>query len=236
MKNMTRQQNRTPETGSEKTHARMEAITDEMTIATEAHAADATGTCRGADREESRSQARYERLCVLFATTFGTLICVLVLFAVSASAATYTVNSKDDIDDGVCNAPHCSLREAIIAANANVGSDFIVFNLDTINISSGVATIVLTDELPAITGALTIDGYTQKPCANNPAPCSKQNTMAVGNDAVLLIELNGAAIADSGANGLVIDAPGCLVRGLVINRFPADGISITSSATGTSLP
>jgi len=33
-----------------------------------------------------------------------------------AQAATYTVNSANDVNDGVCNATHCSLREAIIAA------------------------------------------------------------------------------------------------------------------------
>jgi hypothetical protein len=92
----------------------------------------------------------------------------------------------------------------------------------------------MADALPTITGPLTIDGYTQKPCANNPKPCSKQNTLAADNDAALLVELNGAALADAfSADGLTIDAPGCLIRGLVINRFPSDGISVTSSATGT---
>jgi len=83
---MTHQQNRTAQTGSEKTNARIEAITDEMSIATEAHGADATGTCAGGDREgrrrrlaeartrtlerrqvEMNSRARYERLCARFA-------------------------------------------------------------------------------------------------------------------------------------------------------------------------
>ena len=155
--------------------------------------------------------------------SLATLICVLVLFAVSASAATYTVNSKDDLDDGVCNAAHCSLREAINAANANVGSDFVVFNIDTTSISSGLATIVLTDVLPAITGAVTIDGYTQKPCANNPVPCSKQNTLAADNDAVLLIGLTAGTCGRLCADGLTIDAPGCLSA--VCNQsLPSDGI------------
>jgi len=253
IKDMNRQLMRTRQTGFEQTDAIVEAITEEIVIATEAPPANTSATGTGGDRDdwqkdsasatsktlkgtqmEINSRARYERLCARFATTLATLICGLVLFAVSASAATYTVNAKDDIDDGVCNAAHCSLREAIIAANANVGSDFIVFNIDTSSISSGLATIVLTDALPAITGALTIDGYTQKPCAFNPTPCSKQNTLAADNDAVLLIELNGAALADAfSADGLTIDAPGCLIRGLIINRFPSDGISVTSSATGT---
>ena len=161
---MTLQQNPTHPTGLEKTGANLEAITEEIVIATEARPANTSATCTGGDRDdwqkyfadapdktlerrqiEMDSRDRYERLCARFATTLATLICSLVLFAVSASAATYTVNSKDDIDDGVCNAAHCSLREAINATNANVGSDFIVFNLDTFNISSGVGTIGLTD-------------------------------------------------------------------------------------------
>jgi CSLREA domain-containing protein len=230
----------------------LEAITEEIVIATEAPPANTSATCTGGDRDdwqkdfasatsktlkgtqmEINSRARYERLCARFATTLATLVGALVLFAVSASAATYTVNSIDDIDDGVCDASHCSLREAINAANANVGSDFVVFDINTSNISSRVATIVLIDALPVITGPVTIDGYSQRSCANIPAPCSRQNTLAVGNDAVLMVELNGAAIADSVAAGLVINAPACLIRGLVINRFPYEGIIINSSASGT---
>lgn len=248
---MTRFQNKIPQTGSEKTNAHMEAITEEIVIATEARPANTSATCTGGDRDgwrkylaearsktlkrrlmEMNSHNNYKRLSGRLATTIATLVCVL-LFAVCTSAATYIVNSNDDIDDGVCNVSHCSLREAINAANDNVGSDFVVFDINTSNIPSRVATIVLTDALPVITGTVTIDGYSQRSCANIPAPCSRQNTVAVGNDAVLLVELNGAAIADSAANGLVINAPGCLVRGLVINRFPADGMVINSSASGT---
>jgi hypothetical protein len=108
MKEMTLQQNPTRRKGLEKpTPAWTQSP---MTIVTEAHEADATGTCTGGDHEAAQA-GQYERLCARFATTLGTLICVLVLFAVSASAATYTVNSKDDLDDGVCNAAHCGLRK-----------------------------------------------------------------------------------------------------------------------------
>ncbi|MCZ6867086.1 MAG: CSLREA domain-containing protein [Chloroflexi bacterium] len=34
-------------------------------------------------------------------------------------AATITVNSTNDVDDGTCDATHCSLREAINAAIAD---------------------------------------------------------------------------------------------------------------------
>ncbi len=49
----------------------------------------------------------------------ASLLLVLLLgLASPARAANFVVNDNDDADDGVCNALHCSLREAIQAANA----------------------------------------------------------------------------------------------------------------------
>jgi hypothetical protein len=55
---------------------------------------------------------------------------------------------------------------------------------------------VTVSALPTITDPVIIDGYTQ--------PGSAANTKAVEDDAVLLIELNGANTLD--ANGLTITA------------------------------
>src|SRR5256886_4588758 len=52
----------------------------------------------------------------------------------TALAATFTVNTADDHNDGVCNAADCTLREAINAANEG---DTISFNIP----ASGVHTI-----------------------------------------------------------------------------------------------
>src|SRR5262249_30576250 len=60
-----------------------------------------------------------------------------------------------------------------------------------------------------ITDSLTIDGYTQ--------PLATANTLAVGDNANLLIELNGANL--SNLNGLTIGTGNSTVRGLVINGF-----------------
>jgi hypothetical protein len=62
---------------------------------------------------------------------------------------------------------------------------------------------------------VTIDGYTQGD--------AEPNTLAVGNDAVLNIELDGTN-AGSGACGLDLDASSSVVRGLVINYIDQDGI------------
>src|SRR5205814_4143147 len=54
-----------------------------------------------------------------------------------AHATTFTVNTADNHNDGVCNATDCTLREAINAANA---SDTISFNIP----GSGIHTINAT--------------------------------------------------------------------------------------------
>ena len=71
------------------------------------------------------------------------------------AAAVFTVNSHDDADDGSCDATHCSLREAINAANLTVGADTIVFS-----IGSGSPVIDIFTSLPPITESVLIDGNT----------------------------------------------------------------------------
>lgn len=71
-----------------------------------------------------------------------------------APANTLVVTVTDDIEDGVCNA-HCSLRDAIMAANARPGADTIVFNLGV-----GTPVIRTTGYLPIITDPVVINGNT----------------------------------------------------------------------------
>src|SRR6266511_5565098 len=72
-----------------------------------------------------------------------------------AHAATFTVNTADDHNDGVCNAADCTLREAINVVNAGSGSDTISFSIP----GAGVHTINLTAGF-SITRAVTLDGTT----------------------------------------------------------------------------
>ena len=67
-----------------------------------------------------------------------------------ASADTYTVTSNADSGPG-------TLRQAILDANAHPGADTIEFDIA----GSGVHTISPASALPAITDAVTIDGYSQ---------------------------------------------------------------------------
>ncbi|HWN09270.1 MAG TPA: Calx-beta domain-containing protein [Pyrinomonadaceae bacterium] len=134
--------------------------------------------------------------------------------------ATLVVTKTDDTNDGFCSLDDCSLREAITNANANADASTINFNIPNAdpgrNLTTGVYTITLGSALPAITQAATIDGYSQEPCPPSPAvPCSRENTLAVGSDALLLIEIDAT---NAGGYGLVVDASNTLLKGLVMNR------------------
>ena len=109
-----------------------------------------------------------------------------------------------------------SLRQAILDANGNAGADTIAFNIPAsdpnCNATTHVCTITPTAEspLPFITGPVTIDGYSQ--------PGASANTLANGDDAVLLIELDGS-VPNAGP-GLVLQgaASGSVIKGLVIDH------------------
>lgn len=92
-----------------------------------------------------------------------------------------------------------SLRQAILNANGNAGVDTIVFN-----IGSGTPFVSLASPLPGITEAVTINGNTG-------------GATRVGID---------GTNAGAGANGLYILSGSCLINGLVIDNFGANGILI----------
>lgn len=96
-------------------------------------------------------------LAPMFLLVVGIFLVTFTLYLPSqaASEATFIVNSISDSDDGTCDFAHCSLREAIHAANNAAGADTITFSL------MPSATITLSgSQLPLITDTLTIDGGT----------------------------------------------------------------------------
>ena len=131
------------------------------------------------------------------------------------AATTFTVINTNDSGPG-------SLRQAILDANAATGTDTIAFNIP----GSGVKTIKPATPLPQLTDPVIIDGYTQ--------PGASANTLAVGDNAVLLIELQGPAGATNGLSytGLIIAGGNSVVRGLVINEF-GGGIYLTQKGGNT---
>jgi hypothetical protein len=139
----------------------------------------------------------------------GVLVSGLLLVCSGAgSAATLTVMNANDSGGG-------TLRECMTVANANPGADTIVFNIP----GSGVHTIALTSPLPPLTddAGVTINGYTQ--------PGAHPNTLAIGNDAALLIELSGS-MAGANAIGIDIQSLASTIRGLVVTGFDRNGVGI----------
>jgi hypothetical protein len=134
-------------------------------------------------------------------------ICYLTATTI-ATADTFPVINTNDTGPG-------SLRQAITDANNHLGLDTIAFNIP----GTGAQTITPLAVLPTIIDPVIVDGYTQ--------PGASPNTLANGDNAVLLVELNGSGL--SNAKGLVIDSGGSTVRGLVINRFGSDAIEIHSN-------
>ena len=147
---------------------------------------------------------------------FASALLATTLFSVPvAYAATFTVNSTADSSDAspgdsVCDdgTGACTLRAAIEEANASLGLNTIAFAIP----GSGPHTISPGSALPTITDPAVIDGYTQ------PGASVNTNSIDLGSNAVLLIELDGSS-AGVVPGGLDITAGGSTVRGLVINRF-----------------
>ena len=79
------------------------------------------------------------------------LLAGFVLLAPSfAAAATYVVTRTDDPPPGACAVGDCSLREAVLAANATAGTDTIQLPTGTLTITIGE--IAVDDDL-AIEGS-----------------------------------------------------------------------------------
>ncbi len=146
----------------------------------------------------------------------------MFILSVTAQAATFHVTTTADNGDN--NNPTAgSLRKAILDANGNPGPDVIDFQIP----GGGVQTISPPSPLPTITDSVTIDGYTQ--------PGASKNTLANGNNAVLLIELDGTNAGSSFSGiGLDLVKGSTTLRGLVINRFSYQGIAIYGLFGGSS--
>jgi CSLREA domain-containing protein len=130
---------------------------------------------------------------------------------------TLQVNTTDDGDDGVCDASHCSLREAIHAANVTSGPDTISFAIPAVDsgcAANGVCTIRPSAALPPLEDdGTTIDGFTQAG--------AHANTKAIGQaiDTALKIVLDGAQLPACCPVGVSVYGSDNTVRGLVVHGF-----------------
>lgn len=134
------------------------------------------------------------------------VVAIGLALAAPAAATTFTVNTTSDTTDGTCDATHCSLREALLLAQAG-GPHTIAFDIP----GPGVKTITAATCLPGIFRNVTIDGYTQ--------PGSSPNTNPTGAiNAVPLIEIEGTPACATGFSAVFADAL-LTIKGLVINSF-----------------
>ena len=125
------------------------------------------------------------------------LILLLGCQLTARAATTFVVTNTNDSGPG-------SLRQAILDANANAGSDLITFN-----IGSGLKTVTLASKLPEISDPVVIDGTTQPGFAGTP-----------------LIEINATNIGFDLV--LSITAGNTTIRSLIVNHFQNGGISIAN--------
>ncbi len=150
-----------------------------------------------------------------------------------AAGATFVVRShgdKPDSDpgDGRCatagstsDARRCTLRAAIMEANASPEADRIRFAIETGDHS--YKTLRPKSALPTITAPLAIDGTTQAGATSN--------TAATGTNARMRVILLGD---DAGsAAGLQASAP-VTIRGLVIDGF-SRGIQLSAGSDGSKV-
>ncbi len=100
---------------------------------------------------------------------------VLAVIATTAAGATFVVTKTADTNDGVCDAD-CSLREAIIAANALAGAD-------TITLPAGIYT-------------LTIPGAGEDAAATGDLDITADLTINGAGAATTIIDGNGAVLFD----------------------------------------
>jgi len=138
----------------------------------------------------------------------------------SAHAITLIVDSGADAVSDTCAdavAGDCTLRGAILAANARPGADRIVFDIPASDARYQTATahwrLTPAADLPTISDDLEIDGYSQ--------PGARENGLRPdqgGSDALIKIELAGAPGAQLGLYA-VGGNPRLTVRGLAINGF-----------------
>jgi CSLREA domain-containing protein len=131
-----------------------------------------------------------------------------------------TVGDQPDAlpGDGFCNDGNgnCSLRGAIQETNAFPGANIIDFDIP----GGCFQAIEPQTALPDINDTVTIDGYSQTGAL--------PNTAATGSNANLCITLDGSNIPSGFVDGLRINAPNTVVRGLAVRGWTDAGIEVVT--------
>ncbi|HMC69127.1 MAG TPA: CSLREA domain-containing protein, partial [Mycobacteriales bacterium] len=167
---------------------------------------------------------------------------------------TLVVNTTDDLNSGFCLAAHCSLREAIVAANSNPDTNTINFQIpaddpghfyyaddsDAGQLSRANVTQTSASDDTTISGIdpdwphswWTISPQSALPQITSAVTINgysqtgaSVNTSAAGDNAVLRVEISGAGV---GVNGPTVGGGGSTLMGLIVNRFDGHGVNLAS--------
>ncbi len=113
---------------------------------------------------------------LLIGATFAACGKSTIVYGGGPPAVSFTVNTENNVDDGTCNTSHCSLREAINAANAAPGFNGVYFNIP----GAGVHILETAAGFPAITDPILIDATTQPGWPGTPLIELRSSSAKVG--------------------------------------------------------
>lgn len=170
---------------------------------------------------------------------FIRVLVAILFFAVlvqTANSATFTVSQIADTNDGTCDAD-CSLREAVVAANASTEADTITFS----SLFNTAQTITLggTDIIITNNGGLTINGPGADKLTvsgNNLSRVFTNNTGAITTISNLRVTGgNGTSTVTSGRGGGIYNSGGTLtLQNVVITgNTAANGGAANNAGTAT---
>lgn len=160
----------------------------------------------------------------------------ILLLTVVANGATYVVNKTTDTNDGICDGD-CSLREAVVAANATPDNDLIEFSAlfqtqQTITLS-GTEIVLGTGGSLAINGPgaslLTISG-------NNASRIISTSPNTVASiTGIRFTGGTGAGAVNTGRGGAIYNAGGnlTLTNVVVTGNTAGNGGGINNAASGS---
>ena len=151
----------------------------------------------------------------------GAAFLTLCFFPGILAGGTFTVTNNASSGPG-------SLAQAVADANSRSeeGPQTVAFAIPGL----GVHKIDLSNTTIWVGYSITIDGYTQ--------PGASPNTLSVGDNAVILIQLDGGGPGVSASGQLAIFGNDCVIRGLSFTGFQAPGHDFHHAAIyyGTAFP
>jgi CSLREA domain-containing protein len=158
-------------------------------------------------------------------TRFLVVLLLGLVLGLPAQGANFVVNSSGDADDGTCNAGHCSLREAIDAANSAAGPDLITFDL-------GSASITPASPLPVLTGGgTTIRGDLQIALDGSSIAAAFGDGLAIASDGN---RIQGLEVHDFPGAGILVG--GFSFQGSASNNvIGVDGDGIEDALEGNTI-